>query len=86
MRLSEALGLVWDDVQLEHEFPHIDLKPHPWRRLKTSGNKRLIPLVGTSLEAVKTMYCQCDNSFYSNLMQVKVAVMATHVRQHSTSG
>ena len=66
MRLSEALGLVWDDVQLEHEFPHIDLKPHPWRRLKTSSSKRLIPLVGTSLEAVKVMHRQCDNSFLFN--------------------
>ena len=28
MRLSEALGLVWDDVALAHEYPHIDLKPH----------------------------------------------------------
>jgi len=63
MRLSEAVGLVWDDVKLKHEYPHIDLKPHPWRRLKTSSNKRLIPLVGTSLEAVKVMHRQCDNSF-----------------------
>ena len=45
MRLSEALGLVWDDVKLKYEYPHIDLKPHPWRRLKTSSSKRLIPLV-----------------------------------------
>ena len=63
MRLSEALGLVWDDFKLNHEYPHIDLKPHPWRRLKTSSSKRLIPLVGTSLEAVKVMHRQCDNSF-----------------------
>ena len=63
MRLSEALGLVWGDVVLEHEYPHIDLKPHPWRRLKTSSSKRLIPLVGASLEAVKVMHRQCDNSF-----------------------
>jgi integrase len=63
MRLSEALGLVWDDVKLEHEHPHIDLKPHPWRHLKTSSSKRLIPLVGASLEAVKVMHRQCDNSF-----------------------
>ena len=26
MRLSEAIGLVWDD---DHEYPHISLKPHP---------------------------------------------------------
>jgi len=63
MRLSEALGLVWGDVVLDHEYPHIDLKPHPWRRLKTSSSKRLIPLVGASLEAVKVMHRQCDNSF-----------------------
>ena len=63
MRLSEALGLVWGDVALEHEYPHIDLKPYPWRRLKTSSSKRLIPLVGASLEAVKVMHRQCDNSF-----------------------
>jgi len=66
MRLSEALGLVWDDVKLKHEYPHIDLKPHPWRRLKTSSSKRLIPLVGASLEAVKVMHRQCDNSFLFN--------------------
>ena len=29
MRLSEALGLVWSDIHLEHEYPHISLKPHP---------------------------------------------------------
>jgi len=63
MRLSEAVGLVWDDVALAHEYPHIDLKPHPWRRLKTSSSKRLIPLVGASFEAVKVMHRQCDNSF-----------------------
>ena len=63
MRLSEAVGLVWDDVKLKHEYPHIDLKPHPWRRLKTSSSERLIPLFGTSLEAVKVMHRQCDNSF-----------------------
>ena len=63
MRLSEAVGLVWDDVALVHEYPHIDLKPHPWRRLKTSSSKRLVPLVGASLEAVKVMHRQCDNSF-----------------------
>jgi len=63
MRLSEALGLVWDDVKLKHEHPHISLKPHPWRRLKTADSKRLIPLVGASLEAIKVMHRQSTTHF-----------------------
>ena len=58
MRLSEALGLVWEDVCLDHQYPHVSLVPHPWRPLKTSGSKRLVPLVGVSLEAIKTMHRQ----------------------------
>ena len=61
MRLSEALGLVWKDICLEHQYPHIKLIPHPWRPLKTSGSKRLVPLVGVSLEAIKTMHQQGVN-------------------------
>lgn len=58
MRLSEALGLAWGDVRLDHKYPHINLVEHPWRQLKTSGSKRLVPLVGASLEAIKVMHKQ----------------------------
>ena len=58
MRLSEAAGLAWSDVNLTHEFPHINLVPHPWRSLKTVGSERQIPLVGTSLESIKIMHKQ----------------------------
>ena len=47
MRLSEAAGLHINDI------PYIDLKPHPWRGLKTKGSQRQIPLVGASLWAAK---------------------------------
>jgi integrase len=53
MRLSEAAGLHIDDIKLDCEIPHIDLKPHAWRSLKTKGSQRLIPLVGASLWAAK---------------------------------
>ena len=56
MRLSEALGLVWTDLHLEHEYTYISLKPHPWRRLTTHSSKRLIPLVRAAHEAVKIMH------------------------------
>jgi integrase len=53
MRLSEAAGLHIDDIKLDCEIPHIDLKPHAWRSLKTRGSRRQIPLVGASLWAAK---------------------------------
>jgi integrase len=53
MRLSEAAGLHVDDIRLDCEAPHIDLKPHSWRGLKTRGSQRQIPLVGASLWAAK---------------------------------
>ena len=49
MRLSEAAGLHMDDIKLDEEVPHIDLKPHAWRGLKTRGSQRQIPLVAASL-------------------------------------
>jgi integrase len=53
MRLYEAAGLHIDDIKLDCGIPHIDLKPHAWRGLKTRGSQRQIPLVGASLWAAK---------------------------------
>ena len=49
MRLGEAVGLLKSDIILDTDTPHLNLIPHPWRRLKTSGSERKIPLVGASL-------------------------------------
>jgi len=53
MRLSEALGLMVDNLVLDHEYPHLKLQPHPHRGLKTADSQRVIPLVGSSLWAAK---------------------------------
>ena len=53
MRLSEAVGLLVDDIVLDAEQPHINLIKHPHRRLKTDASERIIPLVGCSLWAAK---------------------------------
>ena len=53
MRLSEAAGLHVNDIYLDEDIPYIDLKPHPWRPLKTKGSKRHIPLIGSSMWAAK---------------------------------
>ena len=53
MRLSEACGLLVEDIKLEEDIPYLDIAPHPWRRLKTKGSARQVPLVGSSLWAAK---------------------------------
>ena len=49
MRLSEAAGLAREDVVLDADIPHVIIRPHPWRRLKTKCNERTLPLVGCAL-------------------------------------
>ena len=44
MRLGEGVGLLKSDINLDCEIPHINLVPHPWRRLKTNSSERYIPL------------------------------------------
>jgi integrase len=62
MRLSEAAGLHRDDIILDAPIPYINLQPHSWRRLKTKGSARLIPLIGASLRAAKRIH-QHDSSY-----------------------
>ena len=40
MRLSEAAGLAREDIVLDSDIPHVIIRPHPWRRLKTKGSER----------------------------------------------
>ena len=62
MRLSEATGLANGDIVLGVDLPHINVRPHPWRRLKTKGSERLVPLVGASLWAAKRLQ-QHDSAY-----------------------
>ena len=53
MRLSEAAGLAVEDIHLNEEIPYVDIRQHPWRRLKTLSSQRKLPLVGCSLWAAQ---------------------------------
>ena len=64
MRLGEAAGLLKSDVKLDDPTPYIDLKPHPWRTLKTKGSKRKIPLVGSALWAAKRIVDQQHDNLF----------------------
>jgi integrase len=65
MRLSEALGLSKDDINLNCEIPYIRLVPHAWRRLKTKSSERCIPLVGASLWASRKILDNRNDSIYA---------------------
>ncbi len=53
LRLAEAAGLATADLHADAEVPYVDVRPHPWRPLKTDSSTRTIPLVGASLWAAQ---------------------------------
>jgi integrase len=63
MRLSEAAGLAIEDICLEHDVPHINLEPHPWRRLKTQQSERQIPLIGAALWAAQRIAAEVEGKW-----------------------
>jgi integrase len=65
MRLAEGAGLLKGDIILDVDIPHISLKPHTWRPLKTSGSQRDIPLVGASLWAAQRLSESFPDSPYA---------------------
>lgn len=63
MRLSEAVGILREDIGTEDKIFYVYIRPYPWRRLKTFGSKRKVPLVGLSLWAVKQALKASDGKF-----------------------
>ncbi|MEP5760883.1 MAG: site-specific integrase [Litoreibacter sp.] len=50
-RGNEICGLAWDDVKLDHETPHILIRPNSIRGTK-NNTKRGIPLIGAALKTL----------------------------------
>ena len=63
MRLAEAAGLHVNDIKLDDDIPYVDIKPHPWRSLKTKGSQRQVPLVGASLWAAQRIRANASSCF-----------------------
>lgn len=63
MRLAEPLGLLVDDLVLEHPVPHLVLRRHPWRSLKNANSERLIPLAGYALEVATKIKAESTGRF-----------------------
>ena len=63
LRLSEAVGLAGDDVDIDGLHPHVHIRPHPWRRLKTKGSERVVPLVGAAKWSVRRALENAEGEF-----------------------
>lgn len=64
MRLSEAVGLLVEDISLETDVPHLHIRPYNHRRLKTASSTRKIPLVGCShWAAIRIVKANADFCF-----------------------
>jgi integrase len=63
MRLSEALGLRVEDLQIENKVPYVNIEPNSARKLKTKSSKRQIPLVGLSLWAAQQIVKNVNDEF-----------------------
>lgn len=63
MRLAEGAGLALADLRPEDEVPHVVIKPHPWRSLKTASSARAVPLIGASLWAARRIVASETGQF-----------------------
>ena len=61
MRLAEAAGLHIEDLRLDEDIPYVDIKPHPWRSLKTRGSQRQVPIVCASLWAAQRIMANASS-------------------------
>ena len=76
MRISELAGLRLDDVVLEPEvdpvtgecIPHVLIQPNEVRGLKNKASKRIVPLVGVSLESFQTAYKLAEEDGHDYLL------------------
>ena len=64
MRLAEGAGLLRSDFIEKDGLLCVNIRPHPWRSLKTSSSERVIPLVGSAKWAAERILAQpADSEF-----------------------
>ncbi|MDP4066401.1 hypothetical protein IMCC1933_29910 [Rhodobacteraceae bacterium IMCC1933] len=65
MRLAEGAGLLRSDFIEQDGILCVNIRPHPWRSLKTASSARVIPLVGSSKWAAQRILAQSDSSKFA---------------------
>jgi integrase len=65
IRLGEGAGLLRSDFVEQDGILCVNIRPHPWRSLKTLSSKRLVPLVGSSKWAAEQILAQSADSRFA---------------------
>ena len=65
MRLAEGAGLLRSDFIEKDGLLCVNIRPHPWRSLKTSSSERVIPLVGSAKWAAERILAQPASSQFA---------------------
>lgn len=75
-RLGEIVGLRTCDVDMDGQV--IFVRPHKFRRLKTAGSERTLPLVGYALEAMELVLQRADQGVLFPRYLGEQGIKATH--------
>lgn len=66
MRLAEGAGMTKEDfVRADDGSLYARIRPHPWRRLKTKGSERDVPLEGKARWAAERILSQQTTSLFA---------------------
>jgi integrase len=65
IRLGEGAGLLRSDFVEQDGILCVNIRPHPWRSLKTLSSKRLVPLVASSKWAAEQILAQSADSRFA---------------------
>jgi integrase len=65
MRLAEGAGLLRSDFIEQDGILCVNIRPHPWRSLKTTSSERVIPLVGSAKWAAERILAKPDSSQFA---------------------
>jgi integrase len=63
LRLSEAIGLIKDDIVIRDGVSYIIVRAHKWRPLKTAASERIVPLVGMSEWSARRLLSQVEGDY-----------------------
>jgi len=65
IRLGEGAGLLRSDFVERDGILCANIRPHPWRSLKTASSERVLPLVGSSKWAAERILAQSADSRFA---------------------